>query len=265
MTRMRPDGIVTIATDFGVQDAYAGAVKGILLRINPRLRIVDITHQIPSFDILEGAFNLNFYYRFFPRGTIHLLVVDPGVGGKRKGILIKSDDFFFVGPDNGVFSFVYDRENIREIRNLTNPAYFLQRVSPTFHARDIFAPVCAYLSLGVEPKEFGTSAEVCYKFKFPEPVCGKDRLRGEIIHIDRFGNLISNISSDLLKDEKIRIKVGRRTIKGLGGFYAEAKKRELIALIGSSNYLEISVSQGSARKLLKARAGGKITVEKIKK
>ncbi len=147
---MQPNKIVTLTTDFGQAGGYAGAVKGVLLGINPQIKIVDITHEISPFNILEGALLLNSFYQFFPRGTIHLVVVDPGVGGKRKGILVRTDNYFFVGPDNGVFSFIYDREKVREMINLTNSEYFLGKPSSTFHARDIFAPVSAYLSLGVK-------------------------------------------------------------------------------------------------------------------
>jgi hypothetical protein len=265
--KMQPGNIITLTTDFGDKDGYVGAVKGVLLKINPNLKIMDITHDISPFNVLEGALVLNSFYRFFPRGTIHLVVVDPGVGGRRKGILIQTDNCFLVGPDNGVFSFVYEKEKIRQIVELTSSRYFLQKPSSTFHARDIFAPVSAYLSLGVEPKEFGPSSRECYKFELPQPQYRENRLRGKIIYIDRFGNLISNISSEQLPDEeeRIQIKIGQRRIKGLSRFYAEKKEGELTALIGSTNFLEVAVNQGNAQRLLKAKIGDKITLEKIKK
>ena len=262
---MQPNKIVTLTTDFGQAGNYTGAVKGVLLGINPQITIVDITHEISPFNVLEAALLLNSFYQFFPRGTIHLAVVDPGVGGKRKGILIRTDDYFFVGPDNGIFSFIYDQEKVREMVNLTNSKYFLCRPSSTFHARDIFAPVSGYLSLGVKPGVFGSPTHDCYKFKLPEPVYRNDYLMGEIILIDRFGNLITNISSDLIPDEsQVQVRVKNKTINHLSQYYEEEKKRRLLALIGSNNFLEIAVNQGSAQKFLKAKTGDEVKIENIK-
>lgn len=261
---MQPNKIVTLTTDFGQAGGYAGAVKGVLLGINPQIKIVDITHEISPFNILEGALVLNSFYQFFPRGTIHLVVVDPGVGGKRKGILVRTDNYFFVGPDNGVFSFIYDREKIREMVNLTNAEYFLGKPSSTFHARDIFAPVSAYLSLGVKPGEFGSPAQDCCKFRLPAPVQMEDQINGQVIFVDRFGNLITNISSDLIRERnKVQISIRNRKINHLSQYYEEEKEGKLLVLIGSSNFLEIAVNQGNAQKLLKAKTGDKVKIEKI--
>jgi len=263
---MQPNKIVTLTTDFGQAGSYAGAVKGVLLGINPELRIVDITHEISPFNILEGALLLNSFYQFFPSGTIHLVVVDPGVGGKRKGILVRTDDYFFVGPDNGVFSFIYDQEKVRGMINLTNSEYFLGKPSSTFHARDIFAPVSAYLSLGINPEEFGPPAEECLKLKLPQPVQKKNRLTGEIVYIDNFGNLVTNIEANsIAKARRIQIRIKNKKLNRLNLFYEQEKKGKLLALIGSSNFLEIAVNQGDAQKLLKAKTGDKITIAKIKK
>lgn len=261
---MQPNKIITLTTDFGQAGGYAGAVKGVLLGINPQIKIVDITHEISPFNILEGTLLLNSFYQFFPRGTVHLVVVDPGVGGKRKGILVRTDNYFFVGPDNGVLSFIYDREKVREMINLTNSEYFLGKPSSTFHARDIFAPVSAYLSLGVKLGEFGSPTQGCYKFKLPEPVYRKDYLMGEIIYIDRFGNLITSINSDLIRERnKVQISIKNKKINHLSQYYEEEKEGKLLALIGSSNFLEIAVNQGSAQRLLKAKTGDKVKIEKI--
>lgn len=261
---MQPNKIVTLTTDFGQAGSYAGAVKGVLLGINPQIKIVDITHEISPFNILEGALLLNSFYQFFPRGTIHLVVVDPGVGGKRKGILVRTDNYFFVGPDNGIFSFIYGREKVREMINLTNSEYFLGKPSSTFHARDIFAPVSAYLSLGVKLEEFGCVTQECYKFRLPTPVQTKDQIKGQVIFIDRFGNLITNINSDLIREEKrLQIRVKNKKINHLNQYYEEEKKGKLLALIGSSNFLEMAVNQGNAQKLLKAKTGDKVKIEKI--
>lgn len=263
---MQPNGIITLTTDFGMAGSYAGTVKGVLLKINPRINIVGITHEITCFNVLEGALVLSSYYQYFPKGTIHLVVVDPGVGGKRKGILIKTNNHYFIGPDNGLFSFIFEKEKIREVFDLTNSKYFLNNPSTTFQARDIFAPVSAYLSLGVDPEEFGSATKECYKLKLPQPVYKNDYITGEILYIDRFGNLVSNINSDLIKDKKmVQIKIRKKKLGHLRNYYAEVKEGEVIILIGSNNLLEIAVNQGSAQKLLKAKTGDKITIEKIKK
>jgi S-adenosylmethionine hydrolase len=263
---MQSNNILTLTTDFGKNGSYVGAVKGVLLMINPRIKIIDITHEISCFNILEGALVLNSSYLFFPKGTIHLAVVDPGVGGKRKGILIQTDNHYFIGPDNGLFSFIFEKEKIRGIFDLTNSKYFLNKPSTTFQARDVFAPVSAYLSLGVDPKEFGTMTKECYKFKLPQPVYKNDHITGEIIYIDRFGNLVSNINSNLVKEEKmVQLKIGNKKLGHLRNYYAEVKEGEIIALVGSNNLLEIAVNQGNAQKILKAKIGDKITIEKIKK
>ena len=191
-------------------------------------------------------------------------MVDPGVGGKRKGVLIRTDDYFFVGPDNGIFSFIYDQEKVREMINITNLEYFLGKPSSTFHARDIFAPASAYLSLGVKPGEFGSPTQDCYKFRLPTPVQTKDQIKGQVIFIDRFGNLITNISSDLIRGrKKVKISIKNKKINYLSQYYEEEKEGKLLALIGSSNFLEIAVNQGNAQKLLKAKTGDKVKIEKI--
>jgi len=254
--------IITLLTDFGTKDGYVGAVKGVIKRINPQAEIVDITHDIDLYDILSASFTLNNLYKYFPKGTIHLAVVDPGVGSLRQPILIKTKDFFFVGPDNGIFSFIYQREDITDIIILSNKKYFLAEPSSTFHARDIFAPVAAYLSLGIKIEEFGLPAKECMKFIIPEPKSKGRSLAGEIIHIDRFGNLITNISADFLENRKdAEIIMGKRKIKGTSQSYFEIKERKLGALIGSSNFLELAVNQGSAQKLLKANVGDRIRID----
>lgn len=253
--------IITLTTDFGTRDGYVGAVKGVIKRINPDAEVVDISHEVESFDVLGGAFVLNNFYRYFPRGTVHLTVVDPGVGSERQPLLIRSQDFFFVGPDNGIFSFVFQNETLTDVVVLSNKKYFLTEPSVTFHARDIFAPVAAYVSRGVAAKEFGPTAKECLKLVIPEPKLSKGRLRGEIIHMDGFGNLITNVAEESLRGKRITaITVGRKGIKRLAGSYSEIKQGQLGALIGSSNLLEIAVNQGSAREALKSKIGSAVTI-----
>jgi S-adenosylmethionine hydrolase len=253
--------IITLLTDFGTKDGYVGAVKGVIKRINPQAEIVDVTHEVDSYDVLGAAFALNNSYKYFPLGTIHVAVVDPGVGSLRQPILIKTKDFFFVGPDNGIFSFVYQKEELADIIVNSNQKYFLAEPSSTFHARDVFAPVAAYLSLGIKIDEFGSPAKECMKFIIPEPESKGKSLKGEIIHIDRFGNLITNIPADFLENKKhVEVRVGKRRIKGISRSYFEIKEKGLGALIGSSNFLELAVNQGSAQNLLKAKIGDPVGI-----
>lgn len=246
--------IITLTTDFGTKDGYVGAVKGVIKRVNPEAEVLDITHQIEPFDVLGAAFALRNFYSYFPQGSIHLVVVDPGVGSQRQPLLIRSEDFLFVGPDNGVFSFVYQNERITEIIVLSKGKYFLAELSSTFHARDIFAPVAAYLSLGVDAKEFGNTAKECLKLKIPEPKSSKKDAFGEIIHIDGFGNLVTNIGAELLQNKKVvRIVVGKRQVKRIARSYFDIPEKEVGALVGSSGFLEIAVNQGSAQEILKSK------------
>jgi len=253
--------IITLTTDFGTRDGYVGAVKGVIKRINPDVEVVDISHEVEHFDILGAAFVLNNFYRYFPRGTVHLAVVDPGVGSERQPLLIKSQDFFFVGPDNGIFNFVLQNETITDMVVLANKKYFLTEPSVTFHARDIFAPVAAYLSLGIDVNEFGPTAKECLKLVIPEPRLSKGKLSGEIIHVDGFGNLVTNLTAESLRSKKITaITVGRRRIERLTGSYSEIEEGKVGALIGSSNLLEIALNQGSAQEALRSRVGSAVTI-----
>lgn len=256
--------VITLITDFGTEAGYMGAVKGVILKINPDAQVVDISHNIEPFDVWEGAFVLRNSCRFFPKGTIHMVVVDPGVGGPRQAILIVSESYAFVGPDNGVFSFLYDSEKILKIININNPKYFIGK-SYTFHARDVFAPVAAYLSLGIKPEEFGTEAKECLKLKIPLPQVKDKIIKGEILWVDRFGNLITNLDHALIKKIKskkdFKITVGKKTIKRISSSYYEGRENEILALEGSCGYLEISANQGSAQKILRKKRGDKFKVE----
>lgn len=256
--------IITLITDFGTQAGYLGAVKGVILKINLDAQIVDVSHQIRPFDVWECAFILKNSYKFFPKETIHLVVVDPGVGSSRKALLIIFENYYFVGPDNGVFSFIFDEENILKMINISNSKYFIGK-SSTFHARDIFAPVAAYLSLGVKPEEFGTEAKECLKLIIPFPELKNNLIQGEILWSDRFGNLITNLDHEMIIKIKskngFRLTIGKKVIKKISNSYSEGKGKEILALEGSSGYLEISANQGSAEKILKMKRGDKFKVE----
>lgn len=256
--------VITLLTDFGLKDPYVASMKGVILRINPQCTLVDITHHVPPHDLKEGAFVLANAFSTFPKGTIHIAVVDPGVGSPRKPILLVTQSYFFIGPDNGIFTFVGKREKVKQAVALTNSRYFLSQVSTTFHGRDIFAPVAAHLSLGVKPKAFGHVMNSWTEFLFREPENKEGHLVGEVFHIDTFGNLISNIDRGQLfqfsKRHPIIVRVGKRIVRGLKKGYWEGKKNEPIALLGSGDFLEISVKEGNAQKFLKLKKGDRIVV-----
>jgi len=256
--------VITLLTDFGTKDHYVASMKGTILNINSRCTLIDITHHITPHDIKEGAFILGNAYSSFPKGTIHLSVVDPGVGGSRKPILIVTTNYFFVGPDNGLFTFALKREKVEKAVALTNQNYFFSQMSNTFHGRDLFAPVAAYLSLGVKPEAFGPALNSWVELDFGKTRIREGRLIGEILHIDAFGSLISNIGNEQLfhfvKDHSFVIRVGKRTIRGLKKGYWEGKRNEAMALIGSGGFLEISAREGNAQKVLRVKKGDQVTI-----
>jgi S-adenosylmethionine hydrolase len=258
--------IITLLTDFGSHDYFVGAMKGVILSINPQARVVDITHEIPPQDIDAAAFNLFAVYRSFPAGTVHLSVVDPGVGSSRRPILVSGGGQFFVGPDNGIFSYVCEQEHDCRVIHLTNERFFRLPVSATFHGRDVFAPVAAALSKGVEPTEFGTEAGDYVKLAPLAPKKTKLGLEGRVIHIDRFGNCITNLTREDLSDEMIAsgvlLLINDREIDSFRNFFAEeaAGQAELFAIWGSAGFLELAAQNTSAAELLRARRGQSILV-----
>lgn len=258
--------LITLLTDFGTRDHYVASMKGVILRINPKCKIVDISHQIHPQDITEGAFVLASAFSYFPEGTIHLAVVDPEVGGARHPVLLVTDHFYFIGPDNGLFSLVLRKERMKEAYILTEKRYFLPEVSSTFHGRDLFAPVAGHLTLGVSPKAFGKRVDSLKTLTFTGPRIGGEDLVGEVIHIDSFGNLITNIDRKtflkFIQQRSFLIRAGRRTIQSLTRGYWEGKKDEPIALFGSSGLLEVAVREGSAEKMLKMKKGDPIRINK---
>jgi hypothetical protein len=260
--------IITLTTDFGMKDPWVGAVKGVILSINPDATIVDISHEVPSQEILAASFVLSRACPYYPDGTIHVAVVDPGVGTERRPLLIETERHFFIGPDNGIFSQVLKSEKVRRVIELDNSDYFLTDVSATFHARDIFAPVAAHLSRGVKPQELGTLVEDPLVLDLPEVVVTPDIIKGEVMYIDKFGNLITNIKeTDILVMQergKIEIDVRWRTIHGLVESYTEGdnehRVNEAVAIIGSFGFLEIAVFKESAAFTLGVEIGEKIDI-----
>lgn len=251
--------VVTLLTDFGTTDYFVAAVKGVILTINPAATIVDITHEIPPQDIAAGAFTLLTCYRDFPAGTIHVGVVDPGVGSTRRAIVVNAGSQFFVGPDNGLFSYVLDTERSHKTFQVTEEKYFRQSASSTFHGRDVFAPVAAALSHGVKANKFGPRIKDEVRLRSLSPVKRNAKLEGRIIHIDRFGNCVTNFTRADLPDEK-RLLVKRTVVETFRQFYAEkdGSKNKLFAIWGSAGFLELSVNGGSAAQLLKVKRGDPI-------
>jgi len=258
------NSIITLLTDFGTKDHYVASMKGVILNINPHCLLIDITHQVNPHDIREGAFILANAYSYFPKGTIHLSVVDPGVGGLRKPVLLVTQNYYFVGPDNGLFAMIAQNERVKQIRVLDKRKYHLSKVSATFHGRDIFAPVAAHLSLGIKPIALGHKIDSLEGIGFKGPVIKEGKLLGEILHVDTFGNLVSNIDEIKLfrfvQGRPYVIQAGGKTIHGLKRGYWEGKKDEPIALFGGGGFLEISVRDGNAQKTLKVRRGDPIWI-----
>jgi hypothetical protein len=260
-------GLVTLLTDFGTKDYFVGAMKGVILTINPQARIIDITHAITPHDVRSAAFTLVNYYKNFPRGTVHLCVVDPGVGSARRALLVESDDYFFLAPDNGLLSFVFDESEKQNapfrVFELTNPKYFAREISRTFHGRDVFAPLAAHLSNGIKSEEFGAEIKDFVRFEIPKPgQISAFETEAEIIHIDHFGNVITNLKADDLP-VKFALKVNETHLEKHRKFYAEAEKGEIFTILGSAGYLEISAFQDSAKDVLKARMRQKILLQAI--
>ncbi len=250
-------GIITLTTDFGTSDAYVGAMKGVILKINPGAAIVDITHEIEPQDTFQAACIIGTAYPYFPDGTVHVVVVDPGVGSNRKAIILRTPRAYFVAPDNGVLSYVID--DMLEAINLTKPEFWLNPVSKTFHGRDIFAPVAAHLSRGVPVGDFGESISSLVKLPLSKPELLADgTIIGRVIHIDRFGNLITSIKSGDFPAANIRIEVKGHVIEGLSSSYVDGG--EILALIGSGGHLEICVRNGNAADFLKIEVGDVIKI-----
>lgn len=293
MTVCRPR-IITLLTDFGNQDAYVGIMKGVIAGINPFANIVDICHSVPPQDIFSGAYLLYTSYKYFPCKTIHAAVVDPGVGSRRDIVCVETKDYYFLVPDNGILSFIIQNEKPKSIFRITNNKYFLPSPSNTFHGRDVFAPVAAHLSLGVKPQQLGIKINQLEQLDVPEPVNKKTgQVEGQIIYIDRFGNLISNIkkeylvkgvggqksevrmqkSEDRINQRKTTLKelfslcntietvIGRKKVVGLSNTYLDVNAGEPLVLFGSAGFLEVSINQGNAQRYFKADKGSKIIIE----
>jgi S-adenosylmethionine hydrolase len=250
--------IITLTTDFGLSDHFAGTLKGVILGIELRARLVDLSHAIAPYAIAEAAFVISQAYRFFPAKTVHLIVVDPGVGTVRRPILAEAAGQYFVAPDNGVLSLIYASEK-HKVRAITAEQFFLRPVSRTFQGRDVFAPVAAHLAAGVLPPRFGKFISDYARGEFGEPVpAGKGVWIGRILKVDRFGNLITNFAA--AEFHQFEMRLGRRKVRRCVNSYAEGRPGELFVIAGSSGYLEIAMNQGSAAKATGCAAGAEVVL-----
>ncbi len=261
--------VITLLTDFGGTDSFVGVMKGVILGINPSVAIADLCHNIGAYDPAEAAFVLMTAYPYFPKGTIHVAVIDPGVGGPRRPILVSCDRHLFVGPDNGLLAPLAEKAGPLSVRAITATRYFPQPVSATFHGRDIFAPVAGHLSLGAEPAEFGEPIDDYVRLALPHPSqFGASSIRGEILHVDRFGNLVTNIARadlDLLAAgspfTSLLVQVAGRQIPVVA-YYALVLPGAPGAVMGSTDHLEIFVNQGDASRLLGLGRGSEVVVRR---
>ncbi len=244
------------------------ALKGVILSINSHVQIVDITHEVAPQNIFEAAFNLLVNYKYFPSGTIHVAVVDPGVGSSRKIICAKTSAHIFIGPDNGMFSPILDREKKVEVYEISNPELFLPQISNTFHGRDKMAPAAANISRGFPVKKVGSKLQVWKKINLDRPQFKGNSVEGKVISVDSFGNLITNITRDdlskLNRSNAVIVKIKNKAIPRISRYFGEVPKGHLLSILGSSDFLEIARNLGSAQKLLDASLGEKVVVAKRK-
>jgi S-adenosylmethionine hydrolase len=254
--------IITLTTDFGQADGYVGTMKGVILGICPEAALVDISHEIRPQAVRQAAYVLSAAATYFPPDTVHLVVVDPGVGGKRRPIAVQAERATYVAPDNGVLSTLLARDPARLAVHLTKRRYRLPRVSVTFHGRDIFAPAAAHLALGTDPRQMGEPIPLAGLVDLPAPqpeVQPDGSWQGEVLHIDRFGNLITNIQVPISCDQ-LSVEAGGAQIVGLSRTFADVQSGALVAYVGSSGYLEIAVREGNAAARLNTDVGDRVRV-----
>jgi S-adenosylmethionine hydrolase len=261
------NSIVTLTTDFGLQDHFVGTMKGVMIDINPEVKFVDISHAVQPFDVFDAALTVAQAYPYFPTGTVHMVIVDPGVGTARRPIVVSTEKYLFVAPDNGVLSLVYDREERLSVRTISAEHYYLQPLSNTFHGRDIFSPIAAHLSKGVDPSRMGEEVTDYVRFSAPKPkAVGNGTLRGVVLKVDRFGNLITNITPQDLPalfqpdPPPFKIIVGQREVAQIRSAYADGAPGEVFGILGSMGFLEIAANRGAAAKLMEATKGTDVNI-----
>jgi len=262
------NAIITLTTDYGINDHLVGTLKGVILKISPEVTIVDITHNVAAFDLLDGALAIGSAYSYFPPKTIHVVVVDPGVGTERRPLLVSAQNQYFVAPDNGVLSVIYEREQeTLVVRHANAEHYYLQPVSKTFHGRDIFAPVAAWLSKGWQTASMGDEITDYKRFAIPRPKESDGVLKGVVLRADAFGNLITNfLPGDLpesaLKDGVVKLQAGNHSVTKLVDTFARGSNGEPIAYVGSSGFIEIGVNKASAARTLSLGRGAAVILTK---
>ncbi len=259
--------VITLLTDFGDRDYFVASMKGVILGINPQARIVDLSHNVAPHQIEDAAYLLKASCKYFPDGTVHVAVVDPGVGSLRRPLLVTTSRHFFVAPDNGLLSYIYQEETDVEVRQIENKQYRLDSEGTTFDGRDLFAPAAAWLTRGQQPGSYGKLIQDYVKLPLPEPAWQGGALAGTIVYVDRFGNLISNLTPFHIKDVQgrtrrsdVSIRIGGVTIDGLLKNYSQGSADAPHALINSNGQVEVFVKEGSAANRLKLGRGGKIEV-----
>jgi S-adenosylmethionine hydrolase len=257
--------IITLTTDYGTNDHLVGTLKGVILKICPEANLVDITHNVTPYDLLDGALAIGSAYSYFPARTIHVVVVDPGVGTERRALLVSGENQYFVAPDNGVLSLVYEREESILVRHANVEHYYLQTVSKTFHGRDVFAPVAAWLAKGSQAAAMGEEITDYKKFAMPRPKSAEGSSKGVVLRVDSFGNLITNFRPDdlpasAIESGAINLHVGSQAVTRLVDTFAKGNPGEVFAYIGSNGFIEIGVNRGNASKALGASRGVQVTL-----
>ena len=262
------NAIITLTTDYGTNDHLVGTLKGVILKINPEVTIVDITHNVAPFDLLDGALAIGSAYAYFPPRTIHVVVVDPGVGTDRRPLLVSADNQYFVAPDNGVLSLVYERQQDVIVRHANAEHYFLQPLSKTFHGRDVFAPVAAWLSKGWQPASMGEQIEDFKRFALPRPKAAEGVLKGIVMRVDAFGNLVTNFRAEDLPEMSaedgtatLNLQIGNQQISRLVATFAQGNTGEPVAYIGSSGYVEVAINKSNASRTLGIGRGTPVVLE----
>ncbi len=257
---MIPNGIITLTTDFGLADGFVGVMKGVIYSINRHALIVDITHHIPAQQVEVGSFILQNSYHYFPKGTIHIAVVDPGVGSQRKILAVAANDHFFLAPDNQILKYIFYKNETLAVYEVLNQTYFCSRISQTFHGRDIFAPVAAHLSKGLSLEKLGSLTTNYNRGLIPAPKKMNKKIIGSILHVDNFGNLITNVEERHLSINQFVIKLGKIMIDGLSHSYSDVPSGKSLAIIGSSGFLEIAVREGNAAQQFALTTGDSLEV-----
>jgi S-adenosylmethionine hydrolase len=267
--------VIALLTDFGLLDNYVGIMKGTIFSINPNVEIIDISHNIEPGNIRQGAFVLMTSINYFPEGTIFVAVVDPGVGSNRQALCVRAGNFYFVAPDNGLLTYALQNFRNPKVHIFTYEKYQLENPSKTFHGRDIFAPLAAYLAMNIEISEFGEEIKPSKIVQLPSLKCYYDsqgNLIGEVVHIDRFGNIITSLNSRALginlhnilkQDLKWKFEIGHTKIKNISMTYSDVEEGEFLAYIGSSGFLEIGIRNGNAAKEIGAYIGQLVCAKKV--